>query len=170
MLFTIIIIAWLVMALFRGFHRGLVIEILNLVGTIGVLIFARLFYQPVGQALSSFLTGVHLVETGVMTTLIINVVAFFILTSIGWAVVRFVARLSRKVTWLPVIKQVNSLAGGIVAVVVAYLVIFVCLTVANLINTPYVQAQMTASPLATYIVKQTPVLTSDYLNNWIQTS
>jgi len=168
MIFTIVILILLGTAIFRGFHRGFVIEILHLIGTIAVLIFARLLYQPLAQTISSILTSLHLIETSIASNLIINTIAFFILTSLGWAVVRLLARVSRSVTWLPVIKQVNSIAGGIVAFTLSYLVIFVCLSLANLFNTEFIQTQMDQSPLATFIVKKTPGLTSHYLGNLIK--
>jgi len=148
----------------RGFHRGLVIEILHLVGTIAVLIFARLVYQPFGSMLSTLLSQLKLIDVSTGSTLVINLVAFFILTSLGWAVVRMLARLSRSITWLPVIKQVNSVAGGAVSFIIAYLVIFVVLSLANLVNTDFIQTQMSSSPVATFIVNKTPGLTSQSLS------
>lgn len=167
MIFTIVILILLASAIFRGFHRGFVIEMLHLIGTVVVLLFARLLYQPLGTMISNLLTNLHLIEASVAATLIINLVAFFVLISLGWSVIRLLGRVSRSITWLPVIKQVNSVAGGIVSFVVTYLVIFVALSLANIVNTSFIQTQMTQSPLATYIVKQTPGLTSHYLSNLI---
>ncbi|MFC6180960.1 CvpA family protein [Lactiplantibacillus daowaiensis] len=165
MIFTIVILILLVSALFRGFHRGFVIEILHLVGTVAVLIFARLLYQPLGSTITSLLTSLKLINQSTVSTLVVNLVAFFILTSLGWAVVRMLGRISRTITWLPVIKQVNSVAGGAVSFVLSYLVIFVVLSLANLVQTDFIQTQMSQSPVATFIVKQTPGLTSQYLGN-----
>ena len=154
----------------RNFSRvspRIVIEMLHLIGTVVVLLFARLLYQPLGTMISNLLTNLHLIEASVAATLIINLVAFFVLISLGWSVIRLLSRVSRSITWLPVIKQVNSVAGGIVSFVVTYLVIFVALSLANIVNTSFIQTQMTQSPLATYIVKQTPGLTSHYLSNLI---
>lgn len=164
MLFTIIILLLLLTAIMRGFHRGFVIEILHLVGTIAVLIFARVFYQSFGTILSNLLGGLNLIDVSTGSTLVINLVAFFILTSIGWAVIRLLGRLSRKVTWLPVIKQVNSVAGGAVSFIISYLVIFVVLSLANLIPTTFIQTQMSSSPVATFMVEKTPGLTSQSLS------
>ncbi|BDZ32132.1 CvpA family protein [Lactiplantibacillus sp. WILCCON 0030] len=164
MIFTIVILLLLLTAIMRGFHRGLVIEILHLVGTIAVLIFARLVYQPFGSMLSTLLSQLKLIDVSTGSTLVINLVAFFILTSLGWAVVRMLARLSRSITWLPVIKQVNSVAGGAVSFIIAYLVIFVVLSLANLVNTDFIQTQMSSSPVATFIVNKTPGLTSQSLS------
>jgi uncharacterized membrane protein required for colicin V production len=167
MIFTIVILLLLVSAIFRGFHRGFVIEMLHLIGTVVVLLFARLLYQPVGAAISNLLTGLNLIEGSAMSTLIINLIAFFVLISLGWSVIRLLGRVSRSITWLPVIKQVNSVAGGAVSFVITYLVIFVVLSLANLVKTDFIQTQMNNSPLATYIVKQTPGLTSQYLSHLV---
>jgi len=165
MIFTIVILLLLVIAIMRGFHRGFVIEILHLVGTVAVLIFARLLYQPFGTSLSNFLSSSHLVEASAGSTLVVNMVAFFLLTSIGWAVIRMLARVSRSITWLPVIKQVNSVAGGAVSFLISYLVIFVVLSLANLVPTTFIQTQMSQSAVATFIVNKTPGLTSQALSD-----
>ncbi|WP_249119919.1 CvpA family protein, partial [Lactiplantibacillus plantarum] len=52
MIFTIVILILLASAIFRGFHRGFVIEMLHLIGTVVVLLFARLLYQPLGTMIS----------------------------------------------------------------------------------------------------------------------
>ncbi|KRO22126.1 CvpA family protein [Lactiplantibacillus fabifermentans] len=168
MLFTLLILVVLGSALFRGFHRGFVIEVLHLIGTVGVLIFARLLYQPLGTAINNLLTSLKLINSGTMATLVINMIAFFMLISLGWAVIRMLGRVSRMITWLPVVKQVNSLAGGAVAFVISYLVVFVALSLASLFNTTFIQTQMDNSPLATYIVKKTPGLTSTYLGDLVK--
>lgn len=168
MLFTLLILVVLGSALFRGFHRGFVIEVLHLIGTVGVLIFARLLYQPLGTAINNLLTSLKLINSGTMATLVINMIAFFMLISLGWAVIRMLGRVSRMITWLPVVKQVNSLAGGAVSFVISYLVVFVALSLASLFNTTFIQTQMDNSPLATYIVKKTPGLTSTYLGDLVK--
>lgn len=168
MLFTLLILVILGSALFRGFHRGFVIEVLHLIGTVGVLIFARLLYQPLGTAINNLLTSLKLINSGTMATLVINMIAFFMLISLGWAVIRMLGRVSRMITWLPVVKQVNSLAGGAVSFVISYLVVFVALSLASLFNTTFIQTQMDNSPLATYIVKKTPGLTSTYLGDLVK--
>jgi len=165
MIFTIVILLLLVMAIMRGFHRGFVIEVLHLIGTIGVLVFARVLYQPLGTFIANLLTSLKLMNQNAISGLVINLVSFFLLSSLGWSVIRLLARVSRGVTWLPVIKQVNSLAGGAVAFVLTYLVIFVVLSLANLVNTDFIQTQMAQSPVATFIVERTPGLTSQYLGN-----
>ena len=88
MIFTIVILILLASAIFRGFHRGFVIEMLHLIGTVVVLLFARLLYQPLGTMISNLLTNLHLIEASVAATLIINLVAFFVLISLGWSVIR----------------------------------------------------------------------------------
>jgi len=164
MIFTIVILLLLLTALLGGFHRGFVIEVLHLVGTVAVLIFARVCYQSLGTTLRNLLGSLNLIDVSTASTLVINLVSFFILTTIGWAVIRLLGRLSRKITWLPVIKQVNSVAGGAVSFIISYLVIFVVLSLANLIPTNFIQTQMSSSPVASFIVEKTPGLTSQSLS------
>ncbi|KRN81757.1 hypothetical protein IV87_GL000966 [Pediococcus ethanolidurans] len=90
-----------------------------------------------------------------------------ILMVIGWLIVRLIAHWSRLITWIPVIKQVNGLAGGIVSIVIAYFVIFILLIVSQFLPNDAYQAQLSDSQVAQFIIKKTPGISSDILSKYI---
>jgi len=71
------------------------------------------------------------------------------------------------ITWLPVIKQVNSVAGAVVAFVLNYIGLFIVLTVLNFIPNTAIQHQISQSSVAQVIIDKTPVLTSQLLQKYL---
>ncbi|OLF70488.1 CvpA family protein [Loigolactobacillus backii] len=161
MLLTIIIVVLLGLAIYRGLHRGLIVELLYSLGYIAVFIFARMTYQTVGVALAN-LTGTTTTNFGLA-----NSIAFLLLTAIGWMLIHFIARLSRYITFLPVIHQANGLAGGIVGFVITYLMVFVVLCIGALLPVQSFQNQLQESTVAQTILTKTPVLTSNLLQRYL---
>ncbi|MFC6169569.1 CvpA family protein [Loigolactobacillus jiayinensis] len=161
MIVTIIIAVILIMAVYRGLKRGLIIQLLYTLGYIGVYIFARLTAPNVSAWLATW-SGSAAASLGVT-----NTIAFLMMIALGWFIVRMLARWSRLITWLPVIKQVNGVAGAIVAFVLNYLGLFIVLTVLNFIPNTAVQNQISQSSAAQVIIDKTPVLTSQLLQKYL---
>ena len=164
MLLSIIIIAILLWKFTSGLHKGFVIELLYTVGYFVVFIFAKVLCTPLASFLS---TSFNSNQSSTSNTAVMSSVSFMILMAIGWLLIRLIARWSRMITWIPVIKQVNGLAGGIVSIVIAYFVIFILLSVSQFFPNDAYQAQLSDSPVAQFIIKRTPGISSDILNKYI---
>jgi uncharacterized membrane protein required for colicin V production len=156
MILTIVILILLGHALFRGFRRGLVLELIYAAGYILVLVFARTYASALGAQLERWLT----------ISSVSYSVAFMLLTSIGWIAIHYIGRLSRVITFLPVIKQVNSIAGGAVGVVITYLILFVVLLVSTVIPNEQWQAQLKESVVAQAMITKTPQLGENLLQKY----
>ncbi|MFD0896317.1 CvpA family protein [Loigolactobacillus binensis] len=161
MIVTIIIAVILILAVYRGMKRGLIIQLLYTLGYIGVYIFARVTAPNVSTWLATW-SGSAAASLGVTRT-----IAFLMMIALGWFIVRMLARWSRLLTWLPVIKQVNSVAGAAVAFILNYLGLFIVLTVLNFIPNTAVQYQISQSSAAQVIINKTPVLTSQLLQKYL---
>lgn len=161
MIVTIIIAVILIMAVYRGMKRGLIVQLLYTLGYIGVYIFARLAAPSVSAWLATW-SGSAAASLGVT-----NTIAFLMMIALGWFIVRLLARWSRLITWLPVIKQVNSVAGAVVAFVLNYIGLFIVLTVLNFIPNTAIQYQISQSSVAQVIIDKTPVLTSQLLQKYL---
>ncbi|AMV60554.1 putative colicin V production protein [Pediococcus damnosus] len=164
MLLSIIIIAILLWKFTSGLHKGFVVELLYTIGYFAVFIFAKVLCGPVASLLSTSFSNN---QSSAGNTAVMSSVSFIILMAIGWLLVRLIARWSRLITWIPVIKQVNGLAGGIVSIIIAYFVIFILLSVSQFLPNDAYQAQLSDSPVAQFIVKKTPGISSDILNKYI---
>lgn len=161
MLINIIIIAILLWAIYRGLKRGLIAELLYTIGYVAVFIFARLVAPEVSAWLAGWSSSAA-TSLGVTYT-----IAFLLLLMVGWLVIRLLVRWSRLITWLPVIKQANGLAGAVVAFVINYFGVFIVLSVLNFIPNVTLQSQLQQSSVAQSVVTKTPVLTSQLLQKYL---
>ena len=140
MLLSLIIILILIMAIARGWRRGLILELLYSLGYIVVFIFAKVFTNDFAAFLTTTFGG--WTSNQVTNLTVMHSVAFILLMSIGWIIIRLVGRLSQMVTWLPVIHQVNSLAGAVVGLVITYGISFVILSISQFIPNDFYQEQL----------------------------
>lgn len=161
MLVNIIIIAILLWAVYRGMKRGLIAELLYTVGYLAVFIFARLTAPQVSAWLAGWSSRAA-TSFGVTYT-----IAFLLLLMVGWLIIRLLVRWSRLITWLPVIKQANGLAGAVVAFIINYFGLFIVLSVLNFIPNATMQLQLQQSTVAQSIVTKTPVLTNQLLQKYL---
>jgi uncharacterized membrane protein required for colicin V production len=69
---------------------------------------------------------------------------------------------------LPVLKQLNVLAGGIFGFLEVYLIMFILLYIAALIPIEIIQNSLDHSLLAKSIVNHTPILSQQIKSLWIE--
>ena len=157
MIFTIVIAAWLIAAVVRGWQRGLVITLISVVGSIVIWGAAFIFYNQFATVLSSS------PDPGLGWRLF----AFFLIVVGGQMIFSGLARLSRSITWLPVIKQINNIGGALVGGFFSYITIFIALALLMMIQTPWIENQYSQSRTAQFITEHTPLLNSNQLQNWV---
>ncbi|GEO68616.1 CvpA family protein [Levilactobacillus acidifarinae] len=166
----VLILAW---GFYRGFHRGLVLQLLLTVGYLVVWIAARFGAKPLASGLGQFFgnlslnSSVSAVTASQSSSFFLNGLAFSAILTVGYFVVRRVSYGLNKVTWLPVIHQVNSLAGGLINVTIRYVIIFLLLNLLILLPIDSFQATYKTSTVAQWIVKETPVLSHQVYNWWL---
>lgn len=165
MLLSVIIILILISAVARGYRRGFVLELLYSLGYIIVFIFAKTFNTSFANFLSS--TFGDWSNDQVTNLTVMNSVAFIILMAVGWLIIRLLGRLSQMVTWLPIIHQVNGLAGAIVGVVISYLITFIILSISQFVPNDFYQEQLSQSVVAQTILSKTPAVSSKIINNYV---
>jgi len=157
----------------RGYRRGLVLQVLTTVGYLIVWLIARVGARPLATGLGQFVGSLSLnssasaVTASQSSSFFLNGIAFSAILTVGYFVVRRVSYVLNKVTWLPVIHQVNSLAGGLINLVIRYVIIFLILNLLILLPNTSFQQSYHASPVAQWIVKQTPVLSKQVLQWWL---
>ena len=86
---------------------------------------------------------------------------------IGWLVTKFVGVLCHKLTFIPLVKQANSLGGGLLNLVVVYVGIFLFLTILAMIPLDFVQNLYRNSGFARMIVNDTPFFSKAIYDWWI---
>ncbi|KRM87080.1 CvpA family protein [Lacticaseibacillus thailandensis] len=159
MVLSIIIIIWLLLACVSGWRQGLAITIISMIGNVILWVFAIANYQRVAMALGG-------ADVGFGT----KALAFIVIIVAGRFLIHLLAKWSRHITWIPVIKQANSLGGAIVAVIFHYIAIFIVLSLLLLVQNTWVTSQYAESGAAQFIVTNSPLLNSNQFQNWLGTS
>lgn len=164
MILSIIIVILLIIALHRGYQRGLVKELLYTIGTLFVFLLGLFYDAKLGDVL------LRLTKQGdpsdPFAHFIAQTIAFWLIMFVGHLIIRWLGRLSHAVTWLPVIKQANGLAGAILAALMMYLGIFLALSILNVIEPTWFTSQYISSSVAQFIVDKTPIV-SQQLIDWL---
>ncbi|SDI59490.1 CvpA family protein [Natribacillus halophilus] len=155
---------------FIGLRRGLVRQFFHLVSFFGSLIVAFLFFSPLADYLRlwlpypQFLDGNDgmLISAFSFESVYYNGIAFAILFFATRILLRVIASMLDFVSYVPFIRSVNRLLGGVLGFIEAYLVVFVLLIVAALIPVEAVQDTIAHSMIARLMIENTP-----FLSQWL---
>ncbi|KRM78959.1 hypothetical protein FC84_GL000114 [Lapidilactobacillus dextrinicus DSM 20335] len=164
MILSIIIAILLLLALVRGYQRGLVKEILFTIGTFFVFLLGLYYDSSLGDWLLTVSKQGD--PTDPFAHFIAQTIAFAMIIITGRIIIGWIARLSQAITWLPVIKQANGLGGALIAVIVTYFIIFLALTILLVIQPNWFSEQYTNSVIAQFIIERTPIV-GQQLINWL---
>lgn len=178
-MFTLIIFLLLAMGFYSGAKRGLVLQIIYTVGYFIAYLVAQRNYKALASHLELLIpypsptAETKLLFFDQKLTLDLDqafygAIAFLIILFVGWLVVRLLAIFAHGFTFVPVLKQANWLAGGVLSFLVLYVGIFLVLSTLAMLPIDAVQNQFKNSGIARFIVENTPILTKQVQNMWIE--
>lgn len=164
MILSIIIAILLFITIIRGYRRGLIKELLFTIGTFFIFLLGLYYDSPLGDWLLT--TTKQGDPTDPFAHFVAQSIAFALILIVGRLIISWIARLSRAITWLPVIKQANGLAGAILALLINYLIIFLALAILNVIQPNWFVEQYNNSVIAQFIIGKTPLVGQNIIN-WL---
>ncbi|MDV7756837.1 CvpA family protein [Liquorilactobacillus mali] len=175
MILSVILIVILFFAFIHGMHRGLILMLLNLVGLILLFFIAHSFAGTVGgwlqQLVESFnqTSATWSADQGTLSgsSTFYYGLAYWLIMLIGGFVIYRIIRTFNLVKKIPVIGQLNALAGGAVSIILTYLIMFAALIVMQSWPTTSVRETVSESGVAQFILEKTPVM-SQNLKDWLQ--
>lgn len=170
---NIIIIFILLMGIYSGGRRGLVLQGVHFIGLIVSYIVAFQFYTVLSKIIETVIpfpsntNPSQLSLVNLMTNLNVdktfyNVTAFILILIAGWIVTRIIAVSVKPLMKIPVIQQLNWIGGAVLGLIGNWIGIFIVLTFLSFIPMQAVQSIFQQGSLATVIATQTPIL-SDML-------
>jgi uncharacterized membrane protein required for colicin V production len=170
------IIILLIMGFFIGLKRGFILQLVHLTGFIIAYIVAYIYYDQLapkltlwipypdfgGDSMLTLFTGNSQMEDAFYRAIAFVIIFFAvkILLQIIGAMLDFIAH-------LPILKQLNVWAGGLLGFCEVYLILFILLYIAALIPMELVQHPLENSVLASQIVQHTPILSQQIKHLWI---
>jgi len=177
MILSIGILVLLVFNFIVGRRRGLLYMILRLVSFVVAIIAAKFMTQLVGDNLTSLFPVFDATTNSTGSALnssngdsfFYNGIAFFITFLIVMKLVKWLIMRLNLLSKIPVIHQINALAGGLINLGLTYVVIFLILTVFQVLPNTWWQDQLALSGVAQWIINDTPVL-SQQVVYWLSGS
>ena len=169
----IILLFFLVLGTIIGLRRGFILQSMHLIGTIGALIIARIFYKGLAQQLDLIVPY----PSGQTITTIIpwadaeyafyNVISFIFLFIVSKIILQMVATVFDYIAQLPLLKQMNALLGSILGLIESYLVMFVVFFFVAMIPASQIQDRLQQSVIAKTVIEYTPILSNRAIH-WFQ--
>lgn len=175
---SLLILFILLIAFFSGARRGFALQTLYTIGYIISFLAAQHFYKLLASHLKLYIPYPAVTETSKMIFFdqafsfqldeaFYAGVAFILILIVGWLVTRFIGIFAHGLTYIPVLRQVDWLAGGVLSASIAYVMIFLILSLLVLLPVDSIQAQFSGNSSSRMIVEKTPLLTNKIYDLWI---
>lgn len=171
------IIILLIFGFFVGLKRGFILQLLHLTGFIIAYVVATSYYEELATKLILWIpypnfgdatTLKILTGSNNMETAFYRAVAFVIIFFAVKILFQIIGSMLDFIAHLPVLRQLNVLAGGIFGFLEVYLIIFILLYIGALIPIDFIQNALDQSVLAKAIVNHTPILSQQIKSLWIE--
>ncbi|MDQ0230982.1 CvpA family protein [Metabacillus malikii] len=173
----LVLIIILLLGILVGLKRGFILQFIHLTGFIVAYIVAYQFFDDLAPKLTLWVPYPVTNDGPAMLSLLngedlegayYRAVAFVILFIGTKIAMHIIGSMLDFVALLPILKQLNSLAGMLLGFLESYLVLFILLFIGALLPVEQLQQLLDQSLLADLIVNHTPFF-SDKINElWIQ--
>lgn len=175
MILTILILLVLLWTFYTGWRRGVIGQIIYFAGYSITFFVATQYYETLGQQLQLWIPYPEVALNQTMTfyqsSMLMQLnhsfyaaMGFMAIMFVGWLLTHFIGFLFRSRRH-SLLGHINRLCGGIMNMIFGYIGIFLILYVLTLIPINSVQLQLAQSPLAQWMIRNTPML-SEWIYNW----
>lgn len=164
------------MGFFVGLKRGFILQLIHLTGFIIAFIIAKLYYGELAPKLTLWIPYPNFGDESILNLLadssnaemaFYRAIAFVVIFFAVKIIVQIIGSMLDFIAHLPILKQLNVWAGGILGFLEVYFIIFILLYIAALLPMDIIQNPLNESGLANTIVKHTPFF-SAYINDlWL---
>jgi uncharacterized membrane protein required for colicin V production len=170
----IIILLMLLVGLFVGAKRGLIVQLIHMTGFIIALFVAYTYYKPLAEkfvlwipypAVDSDSTLTIAIERLDLDQTFYQLIAFALIFFVIKFTLQLVASMFDFLKYLPVLGFFSKIAGAILGFIEFYIILFIVLYVVALLPIGPFQNLMNNSVLANYLIEHTPFL-SETVKNW----
>lgn len=171
------ILVILILGFFMGLKRGFIRQLFHLTGFIIAYIAANIYCDDLAPKLTLWIPYPNLGENSTLKLLtdssnmeaaFYRAIAFMMIFFAVSIFLRIIGRMLDFIARLPVLRQLNVWAGGILGFCEVYLIVFILLYMAALIPMGDLQNSLNDSLLADAIIKHTPFLSEQIKQLWIE--
>lgn len=175
MIILIVLGLSLILAFMNGYRYGFVNTLARSIGYFAIAIIAFLFAHPLGKIIANFINNSYVAFRPNVPVNVINQGNQFLASSLSFAIIYiiggfFVHSILKGLNFIkkiPVIGFVNALLGGIISLVLTYVICFFILQMLSLMNIDWVRNQFVQAPILNAILDKTPILSDQIYQWWI---
>ncbi|KAF1295704.1 colicin V production protein CvpA [Enterococcus sp. JM4C] len=175
---TLFILILLAIAFYSGARRGLTLQLVYTVGYFISYLAAKHYYKDLAPKLELYIPYPSVTENSQLVFFTKEMgleldqayyaaIAFLLILFFGWILTRFVGIFAHSLTYLPILRQFDWIAGGLLSVVLMYVGIFLVLTLLTLLPVDFIQNLFKDSGVARGIVENTPIFSNQIQNLWV---
>ncbi len=163
----IILIVLFILGVFTGWRRGFISSLIRILGFLLSLYIAYHYYEQTAITLKK-LFPINITNSQIVNIeqFIYEIVAFALLFIGTRLVISFLGSLLNGVFQLPLLKQVNSLLGGILGLIEVYLFSVLALFIALIVPIEAIHTLLHNSKIAYFIVQNTPFVSTQLMELW----
>ncbi len=163
----IILLFFLVLGAVIGLRRGFILQSMHLIGTIGSLIIARIFYKELAEKLDMIIPypsanqqAPVLIDWIDSEHAFYNIVSFIFIFIFSKVILQMIATVFDYIAQLPLLKQLNAWLGSLLGFIESYILVFLLFFFIAMIPLPFIQERIDGSFIAKFVVEYTPILSS----------
>lgn len=170
----LIILILLIAGFVTGARRGLIVQLIHMVGFIIALIVAYTYYKPLADkfvlwipfpAVTSESTFTIAVETLDLDQTFYRIIAFTLIFMVVKFGLQLLASMFDFLKYLPILGFISTITGAILGFIEFYFILFVLLYVVVLLPIDLIQSAVSGSFLTSWMLEHTPIL-SEMVKNW----
>ncbi|WP_066311424.1 CvpA family protein [Bacillus sp. FJAT-29814] len=171
------ILLFLIIGFFVGLKRGFILQLVHLIGFIIAYIVAYMYYEDFVPRLMLWIPYPNfgegtilkiLTDSSNMEMAFYRAISFVIIFFAVKVLLQIIGSMFDFIAHLPVLKQLNFWAGGLLGFLEVYFIIFIVIYIAALIPIELFQTALDGSFMAETMVKYTPILSQQIHDWWIQ--
>ncbi len=166
-----------IIGLLVGIKRGFILQLIHMVGFIVAMIIASLYFDELAPKLTLWIpfpsldqksTFPLIFQTTHLDTAFYRAIAYAIIFFAVIIVFKLIGSALDFLAQIPIVKQLNTIGGGLLGLIEMYLIIFVLIYVAALIPIESIQNALNRSFLANTIIHYTPIFSDQVQHWWIE--
>ncbi|HLO10926.1 MAG TPA: CvpA family protein [Pseudoneobacillus sp.] len=160
---------------FVGLKRGLILQIIHLVGFIVAFVVASIYYDSLAPKLTLWIPYPNLGTDNPFQFIFkgnnfedayYRAIAFAVIFFAVKIFLQIIGAMLDFIAQIPILKQLNVLAGGFLGLVEVYLIIFILLYFSALLPIDFIQGPLEDSVLAKTIINHTPIFSKQIKEMW----
>ena len=159
-----------------GLRRGFILQLIHVTGFIIASIIAYLYYDQLAPKLTLWVPYPNMSTNLTLPSLFDHVnledayyraIAFVVIFFAVKMLLQIIGSMLDFVAQIPVLKQLNILAGGVLGFIEVYLIMFILLFIAALLPIESIQGPLIDSILVEFMIKHTPILSQLIQDLWM---